>query len=223
MAMATVLSPVLFSLLFLAPKQYWGTLETNRANYQLVGVGGLVLFMSLWTLKTFGIDAPSSTAYIPLFNPLDLTQALVLGVIAYWVVKNQKTFGKNNVIQLYGTLAFMTSIFITVVFARAVHVLRGVDYNFSSLWQDDYFQTGLSILWSIIAIVLMLLSKRYSNRPLWLAGFGLLILVVLKLFFVELANSGTVERIISFMVVGTLLLIIGYFVPLPPGKDTKYE
>lgn len=221
MALATVLSPVFFSLLFLVPKQYWGRLENHRANYQFIGVGGLVLLMSLWTLKTFGIDAPSSTAYMPLFNPLDLTQALVLGVIAYWVVKNKKTFAKGNTIQLYGTLAFLVSIFVTVVFARAVHVMRGVDYTMASLWQDDYFQTGLSILWSMIAIVLMLLSKRYSNRLFWLAGFGLLILVVLKLFFVELANSGTIERIISFMVVGTLLLIIGYFVPLPPSKDVK--
>ena len=76
---------------------------------------------------------------------------------------------------------------------------------------------------AIIAIVLMLLSKRYKNRPLWLAGFGLLILVVLKLFFVELANSGTIERIISFIVVGSLLLLIGYFVPLPPDEEKNEE
>ena len=56
-----------------------------------------------------------------------------------------------------------------------------------------------------------------------MAGFGLLILVVLKLFFVELANSGTIERIISFIVVGTLLLLIGYFVPLPPNVEKNKE
>jgi hypothetical protein len=40
-----------------------------------------------------------------------------------------------------------------------------------------------------------------------------------KLFFVELANSGTIERIVSFIVVGVALLVIGYFVPLPPKQD----
>jgi uncharacterized membrane protein len=54
-----------------------------------------------------------------------------------------------------------------------------------------------------------------------MAGFGLLIVVVLKLFFVELAHSGTIERIISFMVVGTILLLIGYFVPMPPSKEEE--
>jgi len=166
-------------------------------------------------------EALSSTAYIPLFNPLDLMQAVVLAVMYYWVAKNKTTFGKTSSMQFYVILAFVVTLFIAVIFARSVHMFRNVSYTLYSLWQDDYFQSGLSILWSIIAIVLMLLSKRYKSRPLWLAGFGLLILVVLKLFFVELASSGTVERIVSFMVVGTLLLVIGYFVPLPPSEDTK--
>ncbi|MDQ7083665.1 MAG: DUF2339 domain-containing protein [Sulfurovum sp.] len=96
--------------------------------------------------------------------------------------------------------------------------IKGVTYRIIPLWNDSYLQTGLSILWSIIAIVIMLLSKRYANRPLWLGGFGLLLIVVLKLFFVELAHSGSLERIVSFLVVGSLLLVIGYFVPLPPSK-----
>ncbi len=107
--------------------------------------------------------------------------------------------------------------------ARAVHAYQDVPYTMQALWHSEYFQTRLSLLWSSIAIALMLLSKRYFNHILWLSGFGLLITVVLKLFFVELANSGTFERIISFIVVGLLLLIIGYFVPLTPKKMMKKE
>lgn len=54
-----------------------------------------------------------------------------------------------------------------------------------------------------------------------MAGFGLLIVVVFKLFSVELAHSGTIERIISFIVVGTLLLLIGYLVPMSPNKEEE--
>ena len=100
-------------------------------------------------------------------------------------------------------------------------MLQDVAYSIPALWQSDYFQTGLSLLWSLVAIILMVLSKRYTHRVLWMAGFGLLIVVVLKLFFVELANSGTIERIVSFMVVGTLLLLIGYFVPMPPSEKEE--
>jgi uncharacterized membrane protein len=41
-------------------------------------------------------------------------------------------------------------------------------------------------------------------------------LVVLKLLLVDLGNSDTIERIVSFVGVGVLLLVVGYFAPAPP-------
>jgi uncharacterized membrane protein len=43
--------------------------------------------------------------------------------------------------------------------------------------------------------------------------------VVVKLFLVDLASHGTVERIVSFVVVGLLMLVIGWFAPVPPRDD----
>ena len=43
-----------------------------------------------------------------------------------------------------------------------------------------------------------------------------MLLVVLKLFTVDLTQTGTIERIISFIGVGILLLVVGYFAPAPP-------
>jgi len=42
--------------------------------------------------------------------------------------------------------------------------------------------------------------------------------VVAKLFLIDLADIGTVARIVSFIGVGLLLLIIGYFAPIPPRQ-----
>jgi uncharacterized membrane protein len=42
--------------------------------------------------------------------------------------------------------------------------------------------------------------------------------VVAKLFFVELSNRGGLARIVSFIGVGVLLLVVGYFAPLPPKR-----
>ncbi|MCW8821495.1 MAG: DUF2339 domain-containing protein [Sulfurovum sp.] len=218
---AIAIVPLLLTMMLLVPKRYTGWLETYRRSYQLIAAGGLVEVLILWELRTFGITPDFKFSYIPLFNPLDITQALGLAIIAYWIYSNKESFIQSTKVFLYGVVAFMSTILVSVIFARFVHVFREVDYTLIALWKNIYYQTGISILWSVIAIVLMLLSKRYKNRPLWLAGFGLLILVVLKLFFVELASSGTIERIISFLVVGSLLLLIGYFVPLPPGKDEK--
>ena len=69
-----------------------------------------------------------------------------------------------------------------------------------------------------VGVVLMLLGARRVHRGVWVAGAGLLGVVVLKLFFVELADTGGVYRIVSFMVVGLLLLVVGYFAPVPPAE-----
>jgi len=50
-------------------------------------------------------------------------------------------------------------------------------------------------------------------------GAALLALVVAKLFLVDLAQVGTVERIVSFIGVGLLLLLIGYLAPVPPRRS----
>jgi len=42
-------------------------------------------------------------------------------------------------------------------------------------------------------------------------------MVVVKLFFVDLSNVGGIERIVSFIGVGVLMLIIGYISPVPPS------
>ena len=52
---------------------------------------------------------------------------------------------------------------------------------------------------------------------MWLTGAALLVVVVLKLFLVDLSSIGTVERIVSFVGVGLLMLVLGYFSPLPPA------
>jgi uncharacterized membrane protein len=46
-------------------------------------------------------------------------------------------------------------------------------------------------------------------------GAGLLGLVLLKLFTKDLTGTGTLARIVSFMVVGGLMLLIGYLSPIP--------
>lgn len=46
-------------------------------------------------------------------------------------------------------------------------------------------------------------------------------LVVLKLFMLDLAEHGSVERIISFIGAGVLLLVMGYFAPLPPASKSE--
>ena len=62
----------------------------------------------------------------------------------------------------------------------------------------------------------MLLATYKRDRPVWYAGMSLLGVVIGKLFFVDLATVGSIERIVSFIGVGLLMLVVGYYSPLPP-------
>jgi uncharacterized membrane protein len=77
-------------------------------------------------------------------------------------------------------------------------------------------QAAFSIFWSVLALCTMLFATRHTLRALWLTGAGLMAVVVIKLFFIDLSNVGGIERIVSFIGVGLLMLVIGYVSPVPP-------
>jgi uncharacterized membrane protein len=82
-------------------------------------------------------------------------------------------------------------------------------------------QASLSIFWSVLALCAMVTATRMRARALWLVGAGLMAVVVGKLFFVDLSNVGGIERIVSFIGVGLLMLVVGYFSPVPPAKAAE--
>ena len=55
-------------------------------------------------------------------------------------------------------------------------------------------------------------------RRTWSVGAVLLGIVVCKLFVVDLANGGSMARIVSFVGAGLLMLLIGYFAPFPKAE-----
>ena len=79
-------------------------------------------------------------------------------------------------------------------------------------------QASLSVFWSVLALALMVFAARTARRALWMVGAALMAVVVIKLFVVDLSNVGGIERIVSFIAVGLLMLVIGYFSPVPPRK-----
>lgn len=69
----------------------------------------------------------------------------------------------------------------------------------------------------------MIVGHLRGRRDFWVVGAVLIAVVVAKLFFVDRASSGSLERIISFIGVGVLMLIVGYFAPLPPRRSAPQE
>jgi uncharacterized membrane protein len=75
----------------------------------------------------------------------------------------------------------------------------------------------------VIALVATFGATKKRSRPAWISCATILSLVVIKLFFVDLAGTGTVARIVSFIGVGSLMLLMGYLSPLPPSRSGETE
>lgn len=98
-----------------------------------------------------------------------------------------------------------------------------MDYISRELFNSAVFQTLLAVFWTLLAWALMLLATRRGIRQVWFAGAGLLGLVLVKLFLVDLTGIDTAARIVSFLGVGALMLVIGYVTPLPPRSKQDSE
>jgi uncharacterized membrane protein len=94
-----------------------------------------------------------------------------------------------------------------------------VPFDLDSLTASKVLQTSLSIVWGATALAAMVIGARGRRRAVWLTGAALMGVVVVKLFLVELGDSGSVTRIVSFLGVGLLLLVVGYFAPVPPRAE----
>ena len=88
------------------------------------------------------------------------------------------------------------------------------------------FQTYLTVLWALWGSGLMYAGcRKLKNRVVWSIGSAVLGINTLKIFLVDLAQTGTLTRIASFMATGVVLILIGYFAPLPPKNsgDEKHQ
>lgn len=185
-----------------------------RAN----ALGPLAVFCALWSLMSAWHPSPGMPwIYLPLANPVDLAQiAVFLALHAWWRCGEPAAAeSRKPVLLLFAALGFA---WLNAILLRSIHHWFGVPYRLEAMFDSIVVQSAMSLMWTLTALVLMVYATRRMRRPLWLAGAVLLAAVVGKLFLLDLANSGTVERIVSFLGVGVLLMIIGYAAPVPPGE-----
>lgn len=202
-------------------------LAAHRAAYVGGAGAGLALVVALWSLwSNFRLDgAAAPLPYLPMLNPLDLMQGLALIELLRWRRALQRTLPEwlpvDSRRALNSALVLLVFVWLNAVLLRTLHHWAGVPYQFDALMNSTLVQSSLSIFWTVLALSTMLIAHRKGARLPWVGGATLMAVVVAKLFLVDLARVGTVERIISFLVVGVLMLVIGYYSPLPPADPAE--
>lgn len=204
-----------------APLPVW-PLVRHRTAY-LNGGGVLALLLGLWWLSAcFDHGGPLLLPYVPGLGPLDLAQALTLAGLAVWreaVVRDGAGLLRPHTRLLAAVLGAGFFVWLNLVVARAVHFWTATPYTAGDMFRSGELQAAYAVLWTVSALPIMLLAKKLGQRKLWLCGAALLGVVVIKLFLVDLDGSGAVPRIVSFLGVGLLMLVVGYFCPLPPKEE----
>lgn len=208
------------ALLHPAATRRWPVAAYTAEFHELL-VAPLLLVLAWGSVVLMGSAGdPGRLAYVPVLNPLDLMQCALpaIGLLFWWRTRGLEhrympALADGPVFCAVGTLAFLT---LNTVIARSVHHWTGVAYHIEALWVSGVFQSTIAVVWTVSSLALVASAARLGLRMLWFAGAGLLAAVVLKLFLVDLSSVGTLARIVSFLAVGGLTLVIGYFSPLPP-------
>ncbi|PRX31455.1 putative membrane protein [Paraburkholderia sp. BL18I3N2] len=178
----------------------------------------LVLVMWIWTFFANLTQDGGTWARLPLLNPLDLVQAVVFALAAFWLVRVQRLgvpLGEYRM-PLQVAAGATGFVWLNAMLLRTLHHWTGVPYEFETMSHSMLVQASISVFWTVCALAMMIWATRRASRMFWFIGGALLAATVVKLFLFDLSHVTGIERIVSFIGIGLMLLLIGYFSPLPP-------
>ncbi|HET7845203.1 MAG TPA: DUF2339 domain-containing protein [Xanthomonadales bacterium] len=165
-----------------------------------------------WAISLLHDGDATPLAYVPLLNPLEIAQVGVLALLfARWRSRVDEASRKLL------TQAFLAAAFVMVSVGalRGVHHLANVPWD-PSLLGRSVAQTSLTVVWSVMGVIALILGSRRVSRPTWLVGSAIMAVVLAKLLLVDRTYIGNLSGIVSFVVVGLLFTTVGYFAPTPP-------
>ncbi|MEG0347712.1 MAG: DUF2339 domain-containing protein [Acinetobacter sp.] len=188
-------------------------------NLAIAGLG----LISLWGVSLFH-DGHWNLSYVTLLNPIDI---LSIGLFIILIVAIKPILeGQQRGLQIASmAVVILTGLMlISSILLRSLHHYLQLPYWSVEAWQNGTVQASLTILWVVLAFVLTTFASKKALRYVWMIGIAVLALVIAKLIFLDLSHTHTITRIVSFIGSGLVMLVIGYFAPLPPApKDLSTE
>ncbi|MCG8707928.1 DUF2339 domain-containing protein [Brenneria sp. 4F2] len=225
----SLLSLIIFVLALPARHRLW-PMKRRAALYNRIGLVPLVavLFTLLCAANLMDGQIAWSAGkafYFPLLNPLDAAMALGVAALILWYRRLLAAPAANTALQGQCRLALWGLSFwlLNGLLLRSLAWYGQLPWSVDALWDSRLAQTTFALVWTLSALVGMLWSTRRQRRGGWLAGALLLGVTILKLFVVDSAGGGGLARAVAFIGVALLILIVGYFAPLPPKRRSSAE
>jgi uncharacterized membrane protein len=153
--------------------------------------------------------------WLPILNPLELTQIaavlMVVRLIADGLNEDLRDSGIYTLVLAFGFVA------LSAATLRATHHLGGEAWG-AGMLTHALPQSALSIVWTLLGIIAMLIGARHARRATWIAGASVLGLVLAKLLLIDMRFLGDLWGIVSLLGVGALFVAVGFFAPMPPRE-----
>jgi uncharacterized membrane protein len=197
----------------------------HHIGYRMIGAAPIAVALCIWIvmINLSSTGDPAWLPYLPLLNPLDVCVALALAALVMWwsalEPAQRASLWQFDVRALIAIAAGIVFLWLNAALIRTLHHNWGAPITAYGIAHSQFVQSALSIFWGVLGFAAMTVAAKQRWRYVWMVGMGLMVVVVVKLFAVDLSSIGTVARIASFITVGLLLVITGYFAPLPPKRE----
>ena len=178
----------------------------------------LLLFTACKVLAV-DLDFASAPWHMMLFNPTFAAFSLVvisLGLASYFYARAGAAEDLTEREKALPTLVIAANLLALVALSAEASSYFGRQLGAENLsegrWQDLRLaqQLSLSVIWMLYGAGLLLFGRLRHNRLLRVMALLLLVVTTAKVFFWDLSSLERVYRIISFIVLGLVLLAISY-------------
>ncbi|CAN5453257.1 DUF2339 domain-containing protein [soil metagenome] len=135
-----------------------------------------------------------------------ISYAFIAGLIAAVYEYFKQKFVRDYLPDLPLDLIFDAVFYFTMLWIFSSELLNLMDV----FGVADSYKLGLSILWGIFALALIVIGIYKRKTYLRISAIVLFALTLVKLFFYDIADLSTISKTVVFISLGVLLLIISF-------------
>jgi len=205
-----------YSLLFFSLLTYVNVTKIKNKNLGLINLAINVCFVIIFLTQGLYILSNLRDSYIQ--NTFSeyyqhssfniglryISYAFVVLIFVYIYKSIQKEFIELENLNL--KVAFDALLYVTVLWVTSSELITWLDI----MQFSETFKLGLSILWGVYALLLIILGIWKKQKHLRIGAIGLFAVTLLKLFIYDVAELDTIAKTIIFVSLGLLLLIISF-------------
>jgi uncharacterized membrane protein len=154
--------------------------------------------------------------YLPLINSRFLICGLLIAAfygILYQLYRAKELFDGTEKLILPALLILTQVLTVYLISVESTDYFRHAQGSINLLPINSGYaqQLSLSVVWAVYASVLIGVGIAKNHAILRLLGITLIGVTILKVFLLDLSSLRTIYRIVSFVVLGFILLGVSYF------------